>query len=343
MVERALVVFDNSSLAIADGSPSGVPGNPIINNANTPNGTTFTYTQGSGQQITLDDTGGSADILEDGREGQHTITDGGGLIANGTGVEAESIIEVRALDASGAETGPVISLTVFSQNGTTSDVWAFTTDTALVDGVSYVKVGGSNAGSSGYSDFITCFGPGTLIETENQSIPVEDISVGDMVWTKGSGLQPVAWVGRRTVRGTGPFAPVVIAPGALGNVKELVVSQEHRMYFCDGPTEYLFGSSDVLIAAKHLCSLPGVAIIPRPTIEYTHFMFDQHHILRSNGMLSESFFLSENSLSSLDIDAHKELRALFPSCERTTEKFGKTVALPLKKREAKVWCGYLAA
>ncbi|MEP1588261.1 MAG: Hint domain-containing protein [Tateyamaria sp.] len=343
MVAQTFVVLDSESLAIAAGSPFGTAGNPIINNSDTPDGTIFTYSEGSGVWVTLDDTGGNADTFEDDQSGLHTITDGAGLVTNGNGVEAESIIEIRALDGLGNPTGPTITLTVFSQNGAVSDVWGYSTDTPLVDGVSYEKITGSNLGTSNYADFITCFGPGTLIETDNGSKRVEDISVGDMVWTKDAGPQPVGWVGRKTVRGIGAFAPVVISAGTLGNAKELVVSQEHRMFFSGGLAEYLFGEPDVLVAAKHLCALPGVAIAPRPAIEYTHVMFDRHHILRSNGMLSESFFLSENSVSSLDLDAHNELVSLFPFFQSAPTTFGKSAALSLKKYEAEVWCEYLAA
>ncbi len=57
-------------------------------------------------------------------------------MANSTEVEAESQIAVRALDGSGNQTGPTITITVFSRGGVTSDVWGFGSTADLVSGVS---------------------------------------------------------------------------------------------------------------------------------------------------------------------------------------------------------------
>ncbi|WP_299587317.1 Hint domain-containing protein [uncultured Tateyamaria sp.] len=343
MVLRTFVAIDSENLVVQSSSSAGIVGNPIINNSSTPNGTVFTYTQGSGRTITLDDTSGDPDVFEDDQSGGHTVVDGAGLVANGNGVEAESLIQVRALDAGGNQVGPVITITVFSQNGNTGDVWGFSSDAPLGDGVSYEKVSGSNAGSSSYTDFVTCFGPGSMIAADGADIPVEALCVGDKVWTAGNGLQPVRWIGRSTVIGAGAFAPVVIAPGAMGNAQTLKVSQEHRMFFDDASAAYLFGASEVLIAAKHLTDLPGVSIIPQPTIEYTHFMFDTHEVVSANGILSESFFLSEMSIRGLGDAARAELLALFPCWRNAVAQFGTAAAVTLKQHEATAWAHYRAA
>ena len=174
-------------------------------------------------------------------------------MADGTEVEAESRIVLRALDGSGNPTGPDITITVFSQGGVTGDVWGFASDTELIDGVSYVKTSGSNIGDSLYSSFITCFGPGTKIRTPAGQRAIEEIKPGDLVWTRDNGGLPVKWIGTTTVPGTGAFAPVVFAPDAIGNIEELVVSPEHRIFVTSAMAEVLFGQSEVLIAAKHLC------------------------------------------------------------------------------------------
>ncbi|WP_299725243.1 Hint domain-containing protein [uncultured Tateyamaria sp.] len=343
MVARTFAAFDSESLVVQSSSSAGIVGNPIINNSDTPDGTVFTFDGSAAQNVTLDDTSGSVDTFEDDQSGGHTITDGAGLVSNGNGVEAESIIRIRALDIDGSETGPIIELTVFSQNGVTGNVWGFATDTALQDGVSYVKVSGSNIGSTGYNDFIPCFGPDTLIDMATGHRRVGDIRVGDAVMTLEHGPQPVRWIGRTTVRGYGALAPVRIAPGALGNDTELTVSQEHRMYFDDDLSEYLFGSGRVLIAAKHLCGLPEVSIAPCPAIEYTHFMFDRHQIVFANGVPSESFFLSELSMKGLSPGPMDELLSLFPSLSQAKRDFGPTAATALKRHEASLWCQYAHA
>jgi len=44
---------------------------------------------------------------------------------------------------------------VFSQNGTTGDVWGYASDAPLIPGVEYEKVGGSNTGAADYVDYAT--------------------------------------------------------------------------------------------------------------------------------------------------------------------------------------------
>lgn len=336
MVLRSFFALDSSSMIVTSSSSAGIIGNPIINNSDTPNGTVFQYSSGTGTTVTLDDTGGSPDVFGDDDEFNHVITDGGGLVANGTPVESESFIDVRALDSGGLPTGPVIRLYVFSQNGITQDVWGFGSSAPLVDGTSYVKVSGSNAGSSTYTDYITCFADGSMIETSCGRILVEEIAVGQKLWTRDGGLQPVRWVGSTKVPGTGAFAPVVFAPHSIGNPTELVVSQQHRILLETPAAEVLFGSSDVLVAAKQLCGLPGVSIREQNEIRYTHFMFDQHQIVRANGVLTESFFLAQNSVRALDKGQRNEILSLFPELATNPSAFGQTATLTLKSHEVDV-------
>ncbi len=105
MVARTFLAFDNESLTITARSPSGTPGDPIINNSSTPDGTIFEYSAGAAQQITVDDTGGDPDTFDDDQSGSHTVLDGGSLVANGNGVESESIIVLHALDVNGNQVG----------------------------------------------------------------------------------------------------------------------------------------------------------------------------------------------------------------------------------------------
>lgn len=342
MVLRSFFAFDSASLVVDSSSNAAIVGNPIINNSSTPDGTVFTYSSGGGTTVTLDDTGGRRNTFEDDDEENHVITDGGGIVPDGAEVEAESIIELRALDSMGNPIGPTITITVFSQGGNFSDVWGFSTDTALQNGVSYIKVGGSNTGDSRYNSFITCFGPGTLIRTPDGDMPVEEIERGQLVWTQDSGDIPVKWVGTTTVPASGAFAPVVFPPGSIGNDAELVVSQEHRIFFTSAQAEVLFGQSDVLIAAKHLSGLPGVNIQERDSITYTHLMFDTHQIIRSNGALTESFFLSAHSISGVTEDQRRELLQLFPSLDDALEEFGASAALTLRRSDAALLRPYLA-
>ena len=334
MVSRSFFAIDNDNLVVISSPNGALVGNGIINNSDTPDGTVFLFSGGGGTTVTLDDTSGNPDTFEDDQEAGHIITDGGGIVANGQNVESESIINLRALDAGGTPTGPVVSITVLSQNGNFGDVWGLTLTDRLEDGVSYVKVSGSNFGSSDYDDFITCFGPATQIRTPTGETAIEDLRVGDAVWTQSDGFQPIRWIGQTAVPATGAFAPVVIPAGVLGNTDALTVSQEHRILLSDGHAELLFGECEVLVAAKHLVGLWGIELAYGDTVRYTHIMFDRHQIVSSNGVLSESFFLSANSVKGVEAPQRRELLSLFSSLPVGMSSFGETAALTLKRHEA---------
>lgn len=342
MVVQSFFAIDNDNFVVTSSSSGGLVGNPVINNSDTPDGTVFQYSSGGGTTVTLNDTGGGTDTFNDDNEANHVITDGGGIVANSTEVEAESLIFVRALDGNGNEIGPEITIYVFSQNGTTGDVWGFATSQELDDGTSYVKTGGSNIGTSDYDDFITCFCEGTLIDTPTGRIAVEDIKPGCLVWTRDAGPMPVRWASKSVVAGTGANAPVVFAPGSIGNAEELIVSQQHRIWIESAVAELLFGQTEVLVAAKHLCGLPGVSLRPQPRVAYVHFMFDNHQIVRSNGALTESFFFAENAVNALERGARRELLALFPTVGKRYDRFGDTAAMTLTAKEAATLRPYLA-
>ena len=334
MALRSFFAQDSANLVVTSSSDGAIVGDPIINNSDTPNGTEFIYSTGGGTEVTLDDTGGNRNRFDDDNPGNHVITDGGGLVANGTGVEAESRIFVRAVDNSGNLTGPTITITVFSQGGVTSDVWGFASDTLLQDGVTYRKTGGSNSGSTRYSDFMTCFAEGTHIETVYGSRKIEDISVGDFVLTRDNGAQKLCWIGSTETNGYGKFAPVVFEKGAIGNSNTLRVSQEHRMFWNQPKTQILFGAPEVLVAAKHLVGLPGVTLAATDHIRYFHLMFDQHQLICSNGAWSESFYFSKLSYNAQSMNAQAELRALFPELCAGTGEFGEPVCPVLARHEA---------
>ncbi len=336
MVARTVLAFDSEALLVS-ANPNGGPaiGSSIINNSDTPDGTVFTYQPGFGASVvTVEDTnaGADVDVFNDDDTANHTIVDGAGLVANGQSVESESLIQIQALDSNGNLIGPIIDLYVFSQGGVTSDVWGFATDATLTAGVQYQKVNGSNNGDSLYVDFV-CFARDALIRTPTGHVPVQDICVGDRVWTKDNPEAVVRWVGCKTTFATGVAAPVVFEAGAIGNTTPLVVSQQHRVLLRNVEAKVLFGAEEVLAPALSLVALDGVRIAEGGTVTYHHIMFDDHQIVESDGVLTESFYPGPTALTTLDHAARDELLSLFPELHEKTA-FGPTAAHALKPFEA---------
>jgi len=321
MVARSFFAIDNEALTIDPSSPSGTPGDPIINIGDTQTGTVFVYSDAfTSTQVTVDDTGGDSEVLEDSDADNHIVTDGGGLVADGQGVEAESLIEVRALDDDGDPTGPVITLTVFSQGGVAQDVWGFSTDTPLVDGARYVTVGGDNLGSSPYDTFVPCFTPDTRILTAWGPRPIETLRPGDLVFTRDNGPRPIAWIGAKRIgaarlKRAPALAPVRLAPGALGQAgpdRAILVSPNHRVLTDDYRTQLYFGEDEALVAAKHLVGRPGICRWAPPGVTYLHMMFDRHEVVLADGLWTESFQPAQFSMTGLGAAQAEEIYRIFP-------------------------------
>jgi len=181
-----------------------------------------------------------------------------------------------------------------------------------------------------------CFARRTLIETEKGDVPIEFLCAGDRVKTLDQGLQCIRWIGSTRVHGHGIHAPVRIAAGALGNARALWVSQQHRMLLSGWHFEMNFGSTEVLVAAKHLVGLAGVEIIDVPSVEYFHMLFDRHEIVFAEGIESESFHPGAVGMSTLSAEQRAEICRLFPSLLSEPESFGKSARLSLRSFEAHV-------
>lgn len=157
-----------------------------------------------------------------------------------------------------------------------------------------------------------CFAKGTLIETPSGPCFIETLTEGDMVNTLDHGPQEIRWIGNQRVPGTGPNAPVHIAAGALGNIRPLIVSQNHRMLITGPMAELMFGEAEVLVAAKHLVNDGSIRIVPCREVRYYHFLCDQHQIVFAEGCPAESLFPGAQTLKSVDVEARDEIIRIFP-------------------------------
>lgn len=159
---------------------------------------------------------------------------------------------------------------------------------------------------------VICFARGTLIETPDGPRPVETLEEGDIVNTLDAGPQEVRWAGKRTCAAQSKHAPIRIAPGALGNVRTLWVSPNHRMLVTGAKAELLFGAHEVLVAAKHLVNDSTIRRDPRACIDYHHVLLDAHHILFAEGCGAESLFPGPEALEAISPDNRDTLVSLFP-------------------------------
>lgn len=165
-----------------------------------------------------------------------------------------------------------------------------------------------------------CFALGTQILTPLGERCIEDIKIGDLVVTKDHGAQPVRWTS--TTQYVWPGAeekhkPILIPANAFGARKphrDLVVSAQHKLLLEDASNMGDIGFGEYLAPAKGLLGLPGVRnMLGKQQVTYVHLMLDQHSILFSEGIASESFYPGPTALAMLTAVQRCEINRLFPA------------------------------
>ena len=186
-------------------------------------------------------------------------------------------------------------------------------------------------------DAVPCFVAGTMIRTSRGEVPIERLEPGDLVETRDDGPQPVRWIGRRILPAEGPMAPVRIAENTFGHHRALLISPHHRVLITNQQAELLFGSHEVLVAARDLVDGRAVRQVQGGMVEYVHILFDRHQIVWSDGLESESFLPGPQTTSCFDADTVAEIRHIFPELDPATGLgYGPAARPALKRFEARL-------
>lgn len=125
------------------------------------------------------------------------------------------------------------------------------------------------------------------------------------------------WVGRTRVTVAEMAAhpemrPIRIAAGAVTPgcpSSDLDVSPQHRVVLNGAMAELLFGALRVLVPAKHLVGTLAEILTPEADIEYFHVLLEDHEILVSNGMPTESFQPARRTIDCMSEDNQTMLLA----------------------------------
>lgn len=110
--------------------------------------------------------------------------------------------------------------------------------------------------------------------------------------------------------------PVIIGAGALGPgmpVRDLRVSQQHRILVRGPIAQRMFGSAEVLVPAKALLGQANVRLAAPAKRTYFHVALPDHGILFAEGAPAESFFPGPQALRGLSVTARQEFLTLFPA------------------------------
>ncbi|MEK6216373.1 MAG: Hint domain-containing protein, partial [Boseongicola sp.] len=181
---------------------------------------------------------------------------------------------------------------------------------------------------------------GTMIRTGRGDVPVERLHIGDMVLTRDDELQPIRWIGQRTLPAEGKMAPVRIARGKFGDHQTLMVSPLHRVLVRNVHADLLFGSSEVLIAARDLIDGRDVRQVEGGLVHYVHLLFDHHQVVWSEGLETESFLPGPQTTHCFEEETVAEIREIFPNLDPATGSgYGPSARPALKSFEARLLAG----
>ena len=184
---------------------------------------------------------------------------------------------------------------------------------------------------------VPCFVAGTLIRTPGGEVPVERLQPGDLVLTHDNGPQMLRWIGQRRVAAEGKHAPIRIAAHSFGVHRTLMVSPQHRILIRDSLSELLFGEPEVLVAAKHLLNDRTVTRQVGGHVDYVHLLFDEHQVIFSEGLATESFLPGPQTTDGFELEVLEEIISIFPELDpRTGEGYGPSARRTLKEFEAMV-------
>ncbi|WP_171134920.1 Hint domain-containing protein [Ruegeria sp. HKCCD7221] len=222
--------------------------------------------------------------------------------------------------------------------GPNTGQWKVYTPEGVVD----IPPGTINEGDLDRGDYIVpCFVAGTLIQTDVNKRPVEELNPGDLVLTADHGLQPIRWIGSRKLDAIDlalnpKLLPICISQGALGNnvpSRDLFVSPQHRMVISGWQEELLFGDHCFLAAAKHLVNGDTIYKCSITEVKYYHILFDQHEIIVAEDALSESFHPGDYVVDGMAEETRNEIFEIFPDLRNNVGKFGQTSRPTLKRFE----------
>lgn len=184
-------------------------------------------------------------------------------------------------------------------------------------------------------NLLICFTTGTRILTPQGERLIEDLRPGDLVLTADHGVQPIRWIGQRTVAAKGDLAPIWIREGFLNNNRDLLVSPQHRMLMQGYRTQLLTGQSEVFAAAKHLVNGQDVRRQAGGEVTYVHLLFDRHELIFAEGAKTESFHPGHVGLDAIMAPAREELFQIFPELRSDIAAYGPTTRACLRRFEAR--------
>ncbi|GAB5449086.1 Hint domain-containing protein [Gymnodinialimonas sp.] len=238
-------------------------------------------------------------ISDAGEGGQPCVADGSEVGAPG---EALAISACHMLMGPSGEVVEVLILTHQSEAGAQLHILPLST---VKEDTEYELVGTEVASApERFADIASVsFLAGTHLTLANgKQIPVEHLSVGDVVLTRENGPQPVRWIGFQTRRAVGAAAPVRIKEGTLNTSRDLRLSPQHRLFIWQRRDELGTGRAEVMVKAELLVNGDTVVREEGGHVDSYQIVFSGHEIIYAEGIAVESLLVTGQTRALLPQD-----------------------------------------
>jgi len=211
-------------------------------------------------------------------------------------------------------------------------------------GSSVTSLGGWQEWTTGFAwTDVVCFTNGTEIATPTGARLIETLKIGDLIITRDNGLQPIRWIGCKTITGVRQYAfqhlrPVMVKKHAFGHnmpQHDMQLSPQHRIHHESHLSTLRFGFREVLVPAKSLINNTTVLQDNRlKKIDYIHILFDRHEIIYAEGLACESFHPGEMAIGAIEDAARNELFDVFPELQCNLNGYGPSARHSISVTEA---------
>ncbi len=143
---------------------------------------------------------------------------------------------------------------------------------------------------AGRSERVIGFTAETRIATAMGGVAAGELWVGDRVATLDAGPQPVIRITERRMSGRRAGAPVLFAPGTIGNHAPLRLAQNHRVLIHPPRPGTIGATFGDLVPARALIDGVAVRLDPCDAVHYVHLSLPGRHLPFAEGAACECLF-----------------------------------------------------
>jgi len=189
---------------------------------------------------------------------------------------------------------------------------------------------------------IICFTRGTIIDTPFGPRAVETLKAGDLVTTRDTGPQPIAWTRSRTTPCTPATTPIQFEMGSIDGLSApLKISPQHKMLVSHFACDLLFGQNIVFCTAQHMLN-DRIKRVAQKIVTYVHITLDTHQMITANGVETESFLSGPEGLKARYNASKADLFSALPVLKFDPDSHGKAAYTCLKPHENKLFMEKIA-